>query len=72
MLHRVAGGGGPGGNLDFTVDRGQVIIDRVRSDDQLLGDVRIRESLRNKTQHFDLASGQPIGIGRCWLPRRDR
>ena len=41
MLHGVTCGRGPGGNLNFAIDRGQVAIDGTRTDNQLPGYLRI-------------------------------
>ena len=67
MVDGVAGGGAAGGNLDFLVDRGEVVINRAGTDHQLLGDLSIGHSLRQQTQDLDFTGGQAIGIGGCWL-----
>ena len=33
MLHRIASGGSSRGNLDFAIDRGQVVVNGTRADD---------------------------------------
>ena len=58
----ITGSGGSGGDLDFAVDRGQVSLDGTQADDELFGDLSIRQSLRNATQHLDFAGGEPIGL----------
>ena len=70
VFHRVAGSGSVRGDLDVAVDGGQVIVDGARADDELLGDVRIGESLRQQSQHVDLAGGQSIWGGGCWFHGR--
>ncbi len=72
LIHRVTGSGAAGRNLNFAVDRGQVIIDRTRTDHQLFGDLRIGQSLRQQTQDLDFTGGQAVGIGRRWLRWRNR
>ncbi len=42
-----------------------MVIDREGTDDELLGDLGVGESLRDQAQHFDLAGSQIIGIGHC-------
>ena len=41
MLDRVAGGSAARGDLDFPIDRGQVVVDGTGTDDELVGDLRI-------------------------------
>ena len=67
LIHCIAGGGAARGNLDFLVDRGEVVIDGARADYELLGDLRIGQSLRQQTQDLDFTGGQAVGIGGCWL-----
>ena len=47
MLHCVARGCAAGGNLDFAIDRGEVVVDGTRTDHQLFGDLYIGQSLRH-------------------------
>ncbi len=51
----VAGGGGSGGDADFAVNRGQVRIDRARTDDQAFSYLLIRQAFCYNAQHFHLA-----------------
>ena len=46
VLHGIAGGGTARGNLDFAIDRSQMVVDGTGADDQLLGDVRIRQIIK--------------------------
>jgi hypothetical protein len=64
VIHRIARGGHSSGNLDFAIDRGQVVVDGAGTDDQLFGDLRIGQSSGQQAQHLDLAGGQTVGIGR--------
>jgi hypothetical protein len=45
LFHRIAGGGTARGNLDFAIDRSQVVVNGSWADDQLLGDLCICLSL---------------------------
>ena len=47
MVDGVAGGGAAGGNLDFAIDGGEVVVDGARTDYQLFGDLYIGQSLRH-------------------------
>ena len=67
MLDGVAGGGAARGHLDFAINGGEVGVDRARTDDELLGDLRIGEALCEQAQHLDLACGQVIGIDNDWF-----
>ncbi len=62
VLDGIAGGGAAGGDLDFAVDRGQVVVDGAGADDELVGDLRVSEALGEEAQDFDFAGGQAIGI----------
>ena len=44
MLHCVARGCAAGGNLDFAIDRGEVVVDSAGTDLQLLSDLYIGQS----------------------------
>jgi hypothetical protein len=66
VLDGIAGGGAAGGDLDFAVDGGEVVVDGARADDELVGDLRIGQSLCQKAQHINLAGSQAIGIGERW------
>ena len=57
MLDRETGGTTARGDLDFALDRGQVGVDRARANDQLLGYLRISESLRHEPQHLHFTRG---------------
>ena len=63
VLDRIAGRGTARGHLNLAIDRGQVVVDRAGTDNQMLGDLRICESLCQQAQHLDLPSRQSIGIG---------
>ena len=67
MINGVAGSSATGGNLDFLVDRGEVVVDGARADHQLFGDLCIGHSSRQQTQDLDFTGGQAVGIGGCWL-----
>ena len=67
MINGVTSSGAAGGNLDFLVDRGEVVVDRARADHQLFGNLCIGHSLRQQTQDLDFTGGQAVGIGGCWL-----
>ena len=67
MVDGVAGGGAAGGNLDFAIDRGEVVVDSARANHQFLGDLCISPALGQQAQHFDFTGGQAVGIGGCWL-----
>ena len=67
MVDGVAGGSAAGGDLDFAIDRGEVVVDSARTDHQLLGDLCIGQSLCQQTQDFDFTGGQAAGIGDRWL-----
>ena len=45
MLECITGGGSFGGDLDLAVDRGEVMVDSTRADDQLLGNLCIGPAL---------------------------
>ena len=47
LLERIPGGGSSGGDLDLAVDRGEVMVDSTRADDQLLGNLCIGPALGN-------------------------
>ena len=59
FLDGVTRGSGSGGDLQFAVDRSQVVIDRSRADDEAFGDLRVRQSLCHQTQDLDLPGGEP-------------
>ena len=63
MLDRVAGSSGSRGDLDFAIDRGQMVVDGARADHEAFGDLGIGQSLCQQAQDFDLAGGQTSGIG---------
>lgn len=44
MVDGVAGGSAAGGDLDFAIDRGEVVVDCARTDHQLFGDLGIGQS----------------------------
>ena len=67
LVHCIAGGGAAGGDLDFLVDRGEVVIDSARTDYELLGDLCIGQSLRQQAQDLEFTGGQAVGIGDCWF-----
>ena len=58
-LDGIARGCGSGGDLQFAVDRSQMVIDRSRADDEAFGDLRVRQSLCHQTQDLDLPGGEP-------------
>ena len=64
VVHRVAGSRSTRGDLELAVDRGQVRIHRSGTDDELLSDLSVSESLRHESQHLDFAGGQAVGKGR--------
>src|SRR5579883_2657785 len=48
-------------------------MDGVRAEDELLGDLRVGESLRDKADHFHLTCRQVVRIGKmrsCWCGQR--
>ena len=65
MIDGIASGSTAGGNLDFLVDRGEVVIVGAGADQRLLADLRIGKSLRQQAQDLDFTGGQTIGIGGC-------
>ena len=60
MLECITGGGSSGGDLDLAVDRGEVMVDSTRADDQLLGNLCIGPTLSNQPQDLNFAPGQTI------------
>src|SRR5437588_9293037 len=67
MFHSVARSASARGDLNFVVDRGQVGVDRSRTDDKLFGDVRIGESLCHQAQHLHFPCREVCRIGKWWL-----
>ena len=63
VLHRIAGGRGSSGRLDFVKDRGHVGVHGARADDQLLGDLPSGQSLCYQAQHLDFAGCQSSRVG---------
>ena len=59
-LECLTSGGSCGGDLDLAVDRGEVMVDRTRADDQLLGNLCIGPAHGNETQDLNFAPGQSI------------
>src|SRR5262245_49117997 len=60
-----AGGGPPGelmpvGKLEFAQDRGDVGLDRLHRDEQLLGDLFVRVAARDQPHDLALALGQAV------------
>lgn len=48
LFERIACGSTARGDLDFPIDRLQVGVDRARTDDELLGDLGVSQSLRQQ------------------------
>ena len=67
VLDGIAGGGGSRGDLDFAVDGGEVVVDGAGTDEELVGDLRVGESLGEEAQDFDFAGGQAGRRGGCWF-----
>src|SRR2546430_10919440 len=67
VLKSIARGRTTRGDTQLAVDGAQVRVNGMQTEHQLLGDLRVRQSLCQQAQDFDFTSGQPIGIGGCWL-----
>ncbi len=63
MFKCVVGSGRACGDLDFSVDRGEVVIDSAGADDELICDLRVSQALSEETEDFDFAGSEVIGIG---------
>src|SRR5579885_3901246 len=49
-------------------------VDGVRTEDELFGDLRVGETLRDKADHFHLTRRQVVRVGEmrsCWWLQRD-
>ncbi len=57
VLDGVAGSSGSRGDLDFAIDRGQVVVDSARADHEAFGDLGIGQSLCQQAQDFDFTGG---------------
>lgn len=66
VLNGIAGGSNSRGDLDFAVDRSQVVVDGARADNKEFGNLGIGQSLCQEAQHFNFTGSQPIGISSCW------
>ncbi len=62
MLHGIARSGTTRGDPELAVDRGQVPVDRARTDDELFSDLGIGEPLCHQVQYLHLAGRQSGGI----------
>ena len=63
MVDGEAGGGGAGRDSQLTVDRAQVDVDGVGTDDQLRGDLDVCQPLCQQVQHLDFSIGQSRWVG---------
>src|SRR5258707_597183 len=64
MLDGVAGGGTARGDPELAVNRGEVKVDRARTDDELLGYLGIGQPLCHQAQYLDLTRRQASRIAR--------
>src|SRR5258708_8545290 len=64
MLDGVAGGGTARGDPELAVNRGEVKVDRARTDDELLGYLGIGQPLCHQAQYLDLTRRQATRIAR--------
>ena len=64
LIDGIAGRGTARGDLNLTVDRGQVPVHGAARDDQLFGYLGIGQPLSHELQHLYFAFGEASRIGR--------
>jgi len=62
VLHRPERGSGSSRYPALGVDVLNVMVGGLRRDEEPIGDLSRRESLRRQAQHLDLTTGKPAGV----------
>jgi hypothetical protein len=63
VLNGIARGSTARGDADLAIDRGQVGVDRARTDHELFGHLGVGQSLGHQAQHLHFSGGQSCWIG---------